>query len=772
MSHEIAADAPTIIEHEIASSETSPVFSANLFAGPCFGDLSPSETLPDAPSPSPLLLNPFPDSDIASLLSAQAPETEDLIEFTDAQESTFDMSIPSSKPDCQKQIHEPSISLMDSSPNNYQEPLHPPSTSSLPLTSVSESSIDPTLQLDGSSKMSSPLIRTDEQSLVPDHPAPFNESLEKSDPTQRPNTEEKIFPSAELPMLDESYLHETTEPLAQTMTMDVAPNENTIAPPSSHLAGEPTSSPTLSLTEPIPVDVALNENANIFALPSSRSADEPTSSATLPLTENMPIANENKNVLVLPFSSPADEPTCSPALPTPPTHPSPQPSSDAIDPFPYLVSFPQTRDRSDASYPPATLYEPESFPTSSPPPSSSPEPIFSSSPPVASDSSSPPDDSPKPVNTHLPAVDTDFPPPSSSPPQHFAGMHESDSLNQDDFDAAPPSSSPMASSSPMYLPYTELPEQLSPPLNTEEVSNSLSPPDLVQRDNYSIDLLNPTLPTLVDSSVPLTGLKTDHVPTSHKRKREETREIIPQPPNPKRPTLASQKLQRKTLVKPFRSPAMIAPKAPEPTPPPPMPKKEPASVEQLPRDELKRHRTQRAAGQFKSPLPSALSASIPSAVRQTPTIQALERKVQVLRRAVKIKKDGEETILEGLVKKWTEAGREVAWEVWALIKDQDNGSGDDWGKDSQNATKFEDSWGWNEDSSSKRVKTERDDDRNWGWATGPTTDAGTDDRPTEQPMEPVETEKPRETLGTMLMRFGIAPSTLGWNDEEEEFVDD
>jgi hypothetical protein len=39
-------------------------------------------------------------------------------------------------------------------------------------------------------------------------------------------------------------------------------------------------------------------------------------------------------------------------------------------------------------------------------------------------------------------------------------------------------------------------------------------------------------------------------------------------------------------------------------------------------------------------------------------------------------------------------------------------------------------------------------------------------------MEPVETEKPRETLGTMLMRLGIAPSTLGWNDEEEEFVDD
>jgi hypothetical protein len=53
----------------------------------------------------------------------------------------------------------------------------------------------------------------------------------------------------------------------------------------------------------------------------------------------------------------------------------------------------------------------------------------------------------------------------------------------------------------MYLPYTELPEQLSPPLNTEEVSNSLSPPDLVQRDNYSINLLNPTLVGFISSAL-------------------------------------------------------------------------------------------------------------------------------------------------------------------------------------------------------------------------------------------------------------------------------
>ncbi|KAJ7086646.1 hypothetical protein C8R44DRAFT_650747 [Mycena epipterygia] len=245
-----------------------------------------------------------------------------------------------------------------------------------------------------------------------------------------------------------------------------------------------------------------------------------------------------------------------------------------------------------------------------------------------------------------------------------------------------------------------------------------------------------------------------------------------QPPNPKRPTLASQKLQRKTLAKPFRSPAMKAPKAPEPIVSPPPPKKEAMSLEPYITDSdlKKKHRTQRAAGQFKSPLSVEASSSIPSSVRQTPTIQALERKVQVLRRAVKIKKEGEEQTLEALVKKWTEAGREVAWEVWGLVKDNGSGSSDDWGKDKQEAAsgkrRFEDSWGWNEDSGNKRVKVE---ERNWGWDASPST--GNDEPPTEQRVEFVEEDKPRETLGTMLMRMGIAPTTLGWNDEDEEFVD-
>jgi hypothetical protein len=140
---------------------------------------------------------------------------------------------------------------------------------------------------------------------------------------------------------------------------------------------------------------------------------------------------------------------------------------------------------------------------------------------------------------------------------------------------------------------------------------------------------------------------------------------------------------------------------------------------------------------------------------------------------VKVMNDGEEQTLEDLVKKWTEAGREVAWEVWGLVKDNQSGSGGDWGKDSQEGAsgkrRFEDSWGWNEDSSSKRIKVE-ETERNWGWDVSPATSNG--EHSNEQPAEPIEEDKPQDTLGTMLMRLGIAPTTLGWNEDEGEFVDD
>ncbi|KAJ6539107.1 hypothetical protein B0H19DRAFT_342662 [Mycena capillaripes] len=702
-------DASITAEHELSLPEM-PQFSASLFTGPCFGDLSPSEssaTFPDAPSPSPLLLNSLPNSN--PIQSEPDPATGDLIEFSAPEESTSDL---------QNRIYDPLpvTSLMDSTLIYHEEPVQSTATSFLSP-----------LPLDDSSDLSfsSTLITVDEPSLSEPCNKPIN-----SDPNHPSNTDEDVFDdltSAELRMLDESSLSKTADLQTQTM----------------------------------PVDVASGGNADTLVPPSSSPLDEPASSPPFPLT---PPASSNSET----------------------------PAND-IDPS------------TDPPLPSATLYEPEitDFSTSLPyssPPSSSPELIFSSSPPAASDSSAyDHEDFPAPKAATFPSVDSTDLSPSSSPPQHFSSsqMHDPESLNQDGFNG-PPSSSPMPSSSPSYPQSTKLQtdgvdivpfsSNIAFSVNSMQLSGTPSEmlfptPDLGQKDSLADVSPSSLTSAPMDVGANFSGQKNDEVLSSHKRKREEeaapeeeTREeISTQPPNPKRPTLASQKLQRKTLIKPFRSPAMVAPKAADPVPPPPPPKKETASVEQPHKDDLKKHRTQRASGQFKSPLPLAVSSSIPTAVRQTPTIQALERKVQVLRRAVKVKKGGEEQTLEALVKKWTEAGREVAWEVWGLVKDNENGSSDDWGKDSQNATsgkrRLEDSWGWNEDLGSKRIKVE-DSDRNWGWSVSPTT--ATDDRSTDQDqsVEPAEEDKPRETLGTMLMRLGIAPATLGWNDDEEEFVDE
>ncbi|KAJ6599314.1 hypothetical protein DFH09DRAFT_1303829 [Mycena vulgaris] len=334
-----------------------------------------------------------------------------------------------------------------------------------------------------------------------------------------------------------------------------------------------------------------------------------------------------------------------------------------------------------------------------------------------------------------------------------------------------------ANFNPTEVPEPEPPETLlSTPNQVLQASvqelSAVPPPNPTSLGLQDLKALSRPSDVIMDDS-------DENVLSSRKRKRQEEegephKEIAAQPPNPKRPTLASQKLQRKTLAKPFRSPAMT-PKAPDPPVLPPPPKKV-TSLEQPSNDfDLKKkHRTQRAAAQFKSPLSSAASSSIPSSVRQTPTIQALERQVQVLRRAVKVRKEGEEETLESLVKKWTEAGREVAWEVWGLIKDNQSGSREDWGKDSQEAgfgkRRFEDSWGWNEDSGSKRIKVE-ERERNWGWEVSPAA-GDTDEHQTEQPVVAIEEDKPQDTLGTMLMRLGIAPTTLGWKDDEGEFVDE
>ncbi|KAF8897320.1 hypothetical protein BD779DRAFT_1465539 [Infundibulicybe gibba] len=262
----------------------------------------------------------------------------------------------------------------------------------------------------------------------------------------------------------------------------------------------------------------------------------------------------------------------------------------------------------------------------------------------------------------------------------------------------------------------------------------------------------------------------------------------PEIPNPKRPTQAAQRLQRQKLTTPFRSPVVrkviASTEATRKTLP--LPQTAPAGaksenhasgngsgLEEAPRiselDTKKRHRTTRAAAQFKSPLSTQASTGMPS-IRLTPTIQSLDRKIQILKRALKVKQGNEEAMLESLVKKWKEAGREVAWEVWELVKD--NASSDDsvWGKSKAKKTTFGGSWGWDSQEEQSRGAQK---ERNWGWDTTPNT--GTDDGPRhmseETKVESDDEEKVQDTLGTMLRQLGIDPDTLGWNEDEGTFVD-
>jgi hypothetical protein len=232
-------------------------------------------------------------------------------------------------------------------------------------------------------------------------------------------------------------------------------------------------------------------------------------------------------------------------------------------------------------------------------------------------------------------------------------------------------------------------------------------------------------------------------------------------PAPQRATLASQKLSRRKLAAPFRSPLQVKPTSMHFATPTSLEViqgrfvKEPrarykvtpnGAQETAPGSQSNTRslvRSSRAAAQFRSPLGEAPVHASRPIVLPNQTIMNLERKVAILRRAVKIKRDGDEDHLKGLAKKWRDAGREAAYELWSIVRDlstegdETRGNGRDTG------------WGW--DKRDERVTF------------------GEDDQDAE---EDGCGKKQESTLGLMLRQLGIAPETLGWNDEEETFVDD
>ncbi|KAG6330840.1 hypothetical protein ID866_8248 [Astraeus odoratus] len=253
----------------------------------------------------------------------------------------------------------------------------------------------------------------------------------------------------------------------------------------------------------------------------------------------------------------------------------------------------------------------------------------------------------------------------------------------------------------------------------------------------------------------------------------------PEPPAPKRLTLVSQKEQYRKLIAPFRSPLLLSngkpfkpsnmgPKStafqkPEQNTPHPSCRTGHLSGQvhsgQQPISPCTKVMTSKAAAQFKSPV--IRSSDGPSygrpAIRLTPKIQTLEHKLQLLRRAVKVKEDQDEEILEKLVKKWTEAGREAAYQLWDLVKDA--------GEVPTKSSDFASFW-------SRTTAT-----ADWGWDKPADQEESTDQyknaRCTWQIEGTVvcEEDGPPRTLGTMLRELRIDPATLCWDEETETFLD-
>ncbi|KAG9016956.1 hypothetical protein FRB93_009486 [Tulasnella sp. JGI-2019a] len=103
---------------------------------------------------------------------------------------------------------------------------------------------------------------------------------------------------------------------------------------------------------------------------------------------------------------------------------------------------------------------------------------------------------------------------------------------------------------------------------------------------------------------------------------------------------------------------------------------------------------------------SALIVSNPSSsLGESLRIAALEKKLQLLKQAARIKAEDSEAQLEGLVIKWKKAAQNAAEDLWGMLKssgDWGSGGGDGGGGDGA-------SWGFGDD------KSRQDGNRSWGY---------------------------------------------------------
>ncbi|KAJ6629235.1 hypothetical protein B0H10DRAFT_32770 [Mycena sp. CBHHK59/15] len=336
-----------------------------MFAGPCFGDLTPAEfslaIVLDAPSPSPLLLADSSANSnnvsIVSYVSAEsAPSYEQATRITDSFAVSQEILSPRASPSRDSALG----SLVASGNQSLQN--------SQSITAVTASP---------------PLVEI----VVPDG----NDSITESDFSQNSATLISLDePSSECEALARFDIH------ADFLQLHWAPREEQPLSESvnpNHPSSANLNIPTLDLPTRAD-DSPLTENNPNIATPDFTAIDSRISSATdNPLltetseisTSNLPIDailqnNEDmSDTPVVPSSSPIDESMSSPRpSPTLPENSSSQSRSDASDP---LFSSDLLPDISLSFMMPVSTSD-----FSSSPPSSSPEHIFSS-PPATSDSS-------------------------------------------------------------------------------------------------------------------------------------------------------------------------------------------------------------------------------------------------------------------------------------------------------------------------------------------------------------------------------------------------
>jgi hypothetical protein len=186
---------------------------------------------------------------------------------------------------------------------------------------------------------------------------------------------------------------------------------------------------------------------------------------------------------------------------------------------------------------------------------------------------------------------------------------------------------------------------------------------------------------------------------------------------------------------------------------------------------------------------SVFSMTSSSSVHGTAMLQALQARVQKLKQAVKIRDDraraGGKSDLAALVTKWRTVGREVAWLVWDTVKDLEPGEGlkagnfgGGWNASAVSSTSgkrsssrsdaFQPGWGYDDG----KTDGQNGFGNSWGWdeKTVDEDEKFREDGPMEASEKEQELAAQNHSLGTMLRYLGIDPETLGWDEDEGDFV--